>query len=57
LNGIHIVENLKLEQFSAARAGETAFIMEPLKIKAAPARLSRPSLSAEGRSDASFFAC
>src|ERR1019366_5247400 len=33
VNGIHIVENLKLEQISAARAYETAFIMEPLKIQ------------------------
>jgi kynurenine formamidase len=32
-NGIHIVENLKLDQLSAARAYETAYIMEVLKIK------------------------
>lgn len=33
VNGIHIVENLRLDQISAARAYETAFIMEPLKIQ------------------------
>jgi kynurenine formamidase len=32
-NGIHIVENLKLDQLSLARAYETAYIMEILKIK------------------------
>ena len=32
-NGIHIVENLKLDELSAARAYETAYIMEVLKIK------------------------
>jgi len=33
VNDIHIVETMKLEQFSAARAYEAAFIMEPVKIK------------------------
>jgi len=33
VNGIHIVENLKLDQLSAAHAYETAYIMEVLKIK------------------------
>jgi kynurenine formamidase len=33
VKGIRIVENLKLEQLSAARPCETAFIMEPLKIE------------------------
>jgi hypothetical protein len=33
LNGIHIVDNLKLDQLSAAPAYEMAFIMEPLKTK------------------------
>jgi predicted TIM-barrel fold metal-dependent hydrolase/kynurenine formamidase len=33
VNGIHIVENLKLDQLSTARAYETAYIMEVLKIK------------------------
>ncbi len=32
-NGIHIVENLKLDELAAARAYETAYIMEVLKIK------------------------
>ena len=31
--GVHLLENLKLEQLAAAHAYETAFIMEPLKIK------------------------
>ena len=31
--GVHLLENLKLEQLAAARAYETAFIMEVLKIK------------------------
>jgi kynurenine formamidase len=30
-----MVENLKLEQLSTAPAYETAFVMEPLKIKGA----------------------
>ena len=33
MKGIRIVENLKLEQLSAARPCEAAFIMEPLKIE------------------------
>ena len=32
-NGIHIVENLKLDELAAARAYESAYIMEVLKIK------------------------
>lgn len=32
VNGIHIVENLKLNELSAVHAYETAFIMEPPKI-------------------------
>ena len=31
--GVHLLENLKLDQLAAAHAYETAFIMEPLKIK------------------------
>jgi hypothetical protein len=33
VNGVHLLENLKLEQLAAAHAYETAFIMEVLKIK------------------------
>lgn len=33
VNGVYLVENLKLEQLAAARAYETAFIMTPLKIE------------------------
>jgi kynurenine formamidase len=33
VNGIHIVENLKLERLAAERGYETAFIMEVLKIR------------------------
>jgi kynurenine formamidase len=33
VNGIHIVENLKLEHLAAERGYETAFIMEVLKIR------------------------
>jgi kynurenine formamidase len=33
VHGVHIVENLRLEHLAAEHAYETAFIMEPLKIK------------------------
>jgi kynurenine formamidase len=33
VNGVYLVENLKLEQLAAARAYETAYIMTPLKIE------------------------
>lgn len=33
VNGIHLLENLRLEQLAAARAHEFALIVEPLKIK------------------------
>ena len=32
VNGVYLIENLKLDQLAAARAYETAYIMEPLKI-------------------------
>ena len=35
INGIHLLENLKLEQLAAARAYEFAFVIEPLKIQGA----------------------
>ena len=31
--GIHLLENLKLDDLSAKRAYEFAFVMQPLKIK------------------------
>jgi kynurenine formamidase len=34
-NGIHLIENLKLDQVAAARVYEFAFIVEPLKIQGA----------------------
>jgi kynurenine formamidase len=33
VNGVYLLENLKLEQLAAAHAYETAFILEPLKIE------------------------
>lgn len=33
VNGVYLVENLRLEQLTAARAYETAYIMTPLKIE------------------------
>lgn len=33
VNGIHLLENLRLEQLAAARAHEFALVVEPLKIK------------------------
>ena len=33
VNGVYLVENLRLEQLAAARAYETAYIMTPLKIE------------------------
>lgn len=35
VNGVYLVENLRLEPLAAARAYETAYIMEPLKIEGA----------------------
>jgi kynurenine formamidase len=35
INGIHLLENLKLEQLAAARAYEFALVVEPLKIQGA----------------------
>ena len=35
VNGVYLVENLRLEALAAARAYETAYIMEPLKIEGA----------------------
>ena len=35
VNGIHLLENLKLSEMSAKRAYEFAFIMQPLKLKGA----------------------
>jgi kynurenine formamidase len=35
VNGIHIVENLKLDELAAKRAWEFAFVMQPLKLKGA----------------------
>jgi kynurenine formamidase len=33
VNGIHLLENLRLEQLAASRAHEFALIVEPLKIQ------------------------
>ena len=33
INGIHLLENLKLDELAAKRAYEFAFIVEPLKIQ------------------------
>jgi kynurenine formamidase len=33
VNGIHILENLKLDELAAKRVHEFAFMMQPLKIK------------------------
>jgi kynurenine formamidase len=35
INGIHLLENLKLDELAAKRAYEFAFIVEPLKIQGA----------------------
>ena len=33
VNGIHLLENLRLDQLAASRAYEFALVVEPLKIK------------------------
>lgn len=33
VNGIHLLENLKLDELSAKRVHEFAFVMQPLKIQ------------------------
>jgi len=38
VNGIHILENLKLDELAAKRVYEFAFTMQPLKIYGASAR-------------------
>ena len=35
VNGIHILESLKLDELAAKRVNEFAFILEPLKLKGA----------------------
>ena len=40
--GVHILENLKLEQLSAAHAYEFAFIVQPLKMKGATGAAVQP---------------
>ena len=35
VNGIHLLENLKLDELAAKRVYEFAFIIEPLKIQGA----------------------
>ena len=34
-NGVHLIENLKLDALAAARAYEFAFLVQPLKLKGA----------------------
>ena len=43
VNGIHLLENLKLDELVAKNVSEFAFIMQPLRFRAAAARRSRPS--------------
>jgi kynurenine formamidase len=33
VNGIHLLENLKLDELAAKKAYEFAFVMQPLKIQ------------------------
>ena len=33
INGVHLLENLKLDQLAASRVYEFAFVMQPLKIQ------------------------
>ena len=35
VNGIHLLENLKLDELAAKRVYEFAFVMQPLKLKGA----------------------
>jgi kynurenine formamidase len=35
INGIHLLENLKLEELASKRIDEFAFVMQPLKLKGA----------------------
>jgi kynurenine formamidase len=35
INGIHLLENLKLDELAAKRVYEFAFVIEPLKIQGA----------------------
>jgi kynurenine formamidase len=42
VNGIHILESLKLDELAMKRANEFAFILEPLKLKGATDPRLRP---------------
>ena len=35
INGIHLLENLKLDELASKRVYEFAFVMQPLKLKGA----------------------
>ncbi len=43
VNGIHMLENLKLDELSAKRVYEFAFVIEPLKLQGEKAQPSRRS--------------
>src|SRR5258707_4147984 len=40
VNGVHLLEDLKLDELVAKNVGEFAFIMEPLKIQALRVRIA-----------------
>jgi kynurenine formamidase len=35
INGIHLLENMKLDELASKRVHEFAFVMQPLKLKGA----------------------
>ena len=35
VNGVHLLENMKLDELAAKRVSEFAFVMQPLKLRAA----------------------
>ena len=47
VNGIHLLENMRLEELAAKRVHEFAFVMQPLKLQGSRARRWRRSRSAE----------
>ena len=42
VNGIHLLENLKLDELAAKRIYQFAFVMQPLKLKGATGSTVEP---------------
>jgi kynurenine formamidase len=43
INGVHLLENLKLDELSAKNVSEFAFVMQPLKLQGATGSTVAPA--------------